>query len=30
VALRSIGLCIGLFSLRDGSRFKVYTSFVEL
>jgi hypothetical protein len=30
VALRSIGLYIGLFSLRDGSRFKVYTGFIEL
>jgi hypothetical protein len=30
VALRSIGLYIGLLGLRDRSRFKVYISFIEL
>jgi hypothetical protein len=29
VVLRSIGLYIGLFSLRDRSRFKVYTGFCK-
>jgi hypothetical protein len=30
VALRSIGLYIGLFSFRDGLYFRVYISFIEL
>jgi hypothetical protein len=30
VALRSIELYIGLFSLRDRLRFRVYTRFIEL
>jgi len=29
VALRSIGLCVGLLGLGKGSRLKVYTGFVE-
>jgi len=29
VALRSIGLYIGLLGLRDGSRFRVYIGFIK-
>jgi len=29
VALRSIGLYVGLFGFREGSRFRVYVGFVE-
>jgi len=29
VALRPIGLYIGLLGLKDGSRFRVYISFVK-
>jgi len=29
VALRSIGLYIGHLGLREGLRFRVYTSFIE-
>ena len=30
MALRSIGLCVGLLGLGDGSRFEVCVGFVEL
>ena len=30
MALRSIGLCIGLLGFRDESRFRVYIGFIEL